>query len=93
MVDGLIKMMDSKQFGPINLGNPSEYTVKQLAELIIELTNSNSKIIYNPLPENDPKKRKPDISLAKEKLNWEPKVSVIEGLQKTIEYFKNIQTI
>ena len=81
--------MKKKITGPINLGNPSEITINDLAKLIIELTNSKSKIIKLELPEDDPKKRKPDISLAKKTLNWSPKTSLEEGLKKTINYFKN----
>ena len=88
LVDGLIKMMNSNLMGPINLGNPSEFTILELAKKIINLTNSKSKIIFKPLPEDDPKQRKPDITKAKKYLNWEPKVSLEEGLVKTIEYFK-----
>jgi UDP-glucuronate decarboxylase len=90
LVDGLIKMMNSSETGPINLGNPEEYTIKELAEIIIKLTNSKSKITYKPLPEDDPKKRQPDITLAKTKLNWKPTVKLEEGLKKTIEYFRSI---
>ena len=89
LVDGIIKMMNNEQkfIGPVNLGNPSERTVYNLAELIINLTNSNSKIKFAPLPQDDPLQRKPDISLAKKELCWEPKVDIEEGLLKTIEYF------
>ena len=92
LVDGMIKMMNnSSDFsGPVNLGNPSERTVLNLAEIIIKLTNSNSKIVYKPIPSDDPEKRKPDITLAKEKLNWEPVTGIEEGLKKTIEYFRGI---
>ena len=90
LVDGMVKMMNNKEgfIGPVNLGNPSERTILDFAQLIIKLTNSNSKIIHKPLPKDDPTKRKPDISLAKEKLNWEPKVDIEEGLLKTIRYFE-----
>lgn len=89
LVDGIIKMMNNKQkfIGPVNLGNPSERTVYDLAKLIIELTNSNSQIKFQPLPQDDPLQRKPDISLAKKELDWEPKVDIKDGLLKTIEYF------
>ena len=91
LVDGLIKMMESNNFiGPVNIGNPNEMTVLELAELIISLTNSKSKIIHQELPQDDPTNRKPDISLAKLKLKWEPKVDIIEGLEKTIRYFKEL---
>jgi len=90
MVDGLIAMMRSAQLtGPINLGNSVEHTIKELAEKIIELTGSNSKIVYGKLPADDPIKRQPDIRLAKEKLNWQPKVDLETGLGKTVEYFKS----
>ena len=91
LIDGIIKTMETNDItGPINLGNPSERTVLNLAELIIKMTNSSSKIIYKSLPKDDPVRRKPDITLAKEILNWEPKVTIEEGLTKTIEYFSQI---
>ncbi len=89
MVNGLVAMVSQDSFmGPVNLGNPAEITMRSLAEKIVGLTNSKSELIYAPLPADDPHRRKPDISLAKEKLNWEPRVSLEEGLLKTIEYFK-----
>lgn len=92
LIKGLISMMDSADdlVGPINLGNPEEFTILEIAELVIKLTNSNSKIAFNPMPLDDPERRKPDIKLAKEKLNWEPEVGVEEGLTKTIDYFLNL---
>ncbi len=92
LVSGMVKMMNNENdfTGPVNLGNPSETTILEFAKYIIELTNSNSKIIFMPLPSDDPLQRKPDISLAKEKLDWEPQVHVREGLLKTIEYFEKI---
>lgn len=89
MMDGIVKMMDSPDnfVGPVNLGNPNEFSILQLAQIIIRLTNSNSKIIYKPLPEDDPIKRKPDISLAKRVLQWEPTIQLEEGLKKTINWF------
>ena len=89
LIEGMVKMMDNKEDfqGPINLGNPSERTILDFAKYIIKLTNSKSKIIFKPLPSDDPTQRKPDISLAKEKLNWEPVVDIESGLMKTIEYF------
>lgn len=89
LVDGLIRMMNNKQkfIGPVNLGNPSERTILDLAKLIINLTNSNSKIVYKPLPSDDPTQRKPDITLAEKELGWIPKVGIEEGLKQTIEYF------
>lgn len=91
LVDGIIKMMNNPQkfIGPVNLGNPSERTILDFAKLIIELTNSKSKIVYRPLPGDDPTQRKPDITLAKKELDWEPKVDIRDGLMKTIEYFDN----
>ena len=76
--------------GPINIGNPGEFTIKELAELTIELTDSRSKIIYHPLPSDDPKQRRPDITKAKEILSWQPTIPLREGLQKTINYFDNL---
>lgn len=92
LIDAMIKMMaTSDSFtGPVNIGNPNEMSMVDLANLIIELTNSKSKIVFSDLPLDDPRKRKPDISLAKQVLNWEPKVPVREGLLATIEYFKKI---
>jgi len=95
LIEGMIRVMNTPDdfHNPINLGNPVEYTIKQLAEKIIKLCNSKSKIVFMPLPSDDPKQRKPDISLAKEKLNWIPNVKVDEGLMKTIEYFKKIYNV
>jgi UDP-glucuronate decarboxylase len=92
LVDGMIKTMntDDSFIGPINIGNPDEFTILELAEKVIKLTDSKSKIIYKPLPSDDPLMRKPDISLAKKELNWSPKVNLDEGLEKTISYFKTI---
>lgn len=91
MVKGLIAMMNKGEFiGPVNLGNPVEFTIKELAVQIINLVDLKSKIIYKDLPIDDPVRRKPDISLAKKKLNWQPKISLENGLKKTIEYFKQI---
>jgi UDP-glucuronate decarboxylase len=87
LVEGLIKMMESKEIGPINLGNPNETTVKELAENIVILTKTKSNIIYKDLPEDDPLIRRPDISLAKEKLKWDTTISLINGLKETIKYF------
>ena len=89
LVNGMIKMMNNPQkfIGPVNLGNPSERTILDFAKLILEMTNSNSKIVYKPLPGDDPTQRKPDITLAKNELDWQPQVDIKEGLQKTIEYF------
>ncbi len=92
LVEGMIRMMATENFtGPVNLGNPGEFTMLELAEMIIRMTGSKSKITFMPLPSDDPKQRKPDISLAKKMLNgWEPKVKLEEGLKPTIEYFRNL---
>ena len=90
LVDGMIKMMASNEIGPINLGNPDEFTILELAKKIIKLTNSKSKIIFKELPQDDPKQRQPDIVLAKTKFNWQPKIKLEDGLIKTIEYFKGV---
>lgn len=92
LVDGLIKMMatNNEFIGPVNLGNPREFSILEFAKKIIKKTNSSSKIINCPLPHDDPTQRKPDISLAKEHLNWEPKLILDEGLDKTIEYYEKI---
>ncbi|GKG72711.1 SDR family NAD-dependent epimerase/dehydratase [Parabacteroides sp. AM58-2XD] len=92
LVEGMVRMMASENFtGPVNLGNPGEFTMLELAEIILKMTNSKSKIIFTPLPSDDPKQRKPDITLAKEKLNgWEPKIRLEEGLIDTIKYFKSL---
>jgi UDP-glucuronate decarboxylase len=92
LVEGMIRMMASRDefTGPINIGNPNEFTILQLAELVIELTNSKSKIIRMPLPPDDPTQRQPNIELAKKELNWEPKIELREGLIKTIDYFASI---
>ncbi|MNL14354.1 dTDP-4-oxo-6-deoxy-D-allose reductase [compost metagenome] len=92
LVEGMIKMMGSPNdtIGPINMGNPNEFSIRELAERVIALTGSKSKITFLPLPSDDPKQRKPDIDLAKSALNWEPKIQLEEGLKKTIAYFKSI---
>jgi UDP-glucuronate decarboxylase len=92
LVDGLVRLMESESgiVGPINLGNPGEFTIRQLAEIVIDLTGSASKIIHRPLPQDDPKQRKPDISKAQELLEWEPVLPLAEGLTKTIAYFDEL---
>ncbi len=92
MVEGFIRLMDSLDecTGPINLGNPDEFSIKELAEHVVSLTGSRSKIVCKPLPEDDPKQRCPDISLAKEKLEWTPKIPLEQGLTKTIAYFEDL---
>ena len=91
LIEGMIRMMNNENgfVGPVNLGNPNEFTIKELAELVLKLIpESSSQLVYRALPNDDPRRRKPDISLAKEKLNWEPRVQLQEGLNKTIEYFR-----
>ncbi|KAF0195657.1 MAG: dTDP-glucose 4 6-dehydratase [Bacteroidetes bacterium] len=92
LLDGMIKLMNTGDdfTGPVNVGNPNEFTILELAEKIIRLTGSSSKIIRQPLPSDDPMQRQPDITLAKSKLNWEPKIELEEGLIKTIDFFKTI---
>ncbi|MEA3486638.1 MAG: UDP-glucuronic acid decarboxylase family protein [Thermodesulfobacteriota bacterium] len=91
LIEGMIRMMNGPDdfIGPVNLGNPGEFSMLELAEKIIDLTHSQSKIVYGPLPLDDPMQRRPDITLAKEKLKWEPETDLEEGLKKTIAYFKN----
>ena len=95
LIDGMIKMMQSENnfIGPVNLGNPNEISMNELASIVIRLTKSNSKIIFNDLPQDDPKRRNPDISLAIKKLNWNPEYDLDEGLINTIKYFKKINAI
>ena len=92
LIDGLIKLMNSKEqlTGPINLGNPREFTIKELAEKIVRMTHSTSRIIHEPLPQDDPTQRKPDISQARAKLNWSPQITLDEGLAPTIDYFQSL---
>jgi len=93
LIDGMTAMMNNESgfTGPVNIGNPGEFTIKQLAEMILKMVpESKSRIVYMDLPADDPRQRKPDISLAKEKLGWEPKVSLEVGLRKTIDYFREI---
>ena len=92
MIDGIMRMMDAPDdfIGPVNLGNQDEFTIRELAELIMNMTGSSSKFVHEPLPADDPTQRRPDIRLAREKLGWEPTVPLREGLAKTIEWFKSI---
>lgn len=92
MIDGFVRMMHSRKgfTGPVNMGNPDEFTILELAEKIIDITGSHSKIIHKPLPSDDPKQRKPDITLAKKELDWEPKIKLEDGLVKTIGYFERL---
>lgn len=92
-IEGMVRMMNNKEgfIGPVNIGNPDEFTIKELAEKILALIpESKSRIVFKPLPQDDPKQRQPDISLAKEKLGWTPKINLIEGITKTIEYFRTV---
>jgi len=92
LIDGIIKLMDTADTftGPVNIGNPTEVSVGDLARMIIDMTGSKSKIVHKPLPEDDPKQRQPDIALARKELGWEPKVDLETGLGRTIEYFRSI---
>jgi UDP-glucuronate decarboxylase len=92
LIDGLIRLMNSPLdlTGPINLGNPMEFTIRELAELVLELTGSHSQLVFHPLPGDDPKQRKPDIYLAQQKLGWQPKTQLKEGLMATIEFFDKL---
>jgi UDP-glucuronate decarboxylase len=92
LIDGFIRLMASPDefTGPVNLGNPVEFTIKELAEKVIDMTSSKSRISFKPLPHDDPKQRQPDITLAKKELNWEPKIKLEEGLVKTIRYFETL---
>jgi UDP-glucuronate decarboxylase len=93
LVEGFIRFMDRPGddfIGPVNLGNPAEFTIRELAELTIEMTGSRSKLVHRPLPADDPRQRQPNIDLARDKLGWEPTVPLREGLSRTIEYFDNM---
>lgn len=93
LVEAIVRMMNTSRedfLGPVNLGNPGEFTIKELAELVLEMTGSTSKLIYCPLPSDDPLQRKPDIAVAQKELDgWEPRIPLIEGLKPTIDYFKS----
>ena len=92
LIEGMVRMMDTEDdfTGPINIGNPNEFPVLELAQRVIRMTGSTSKIVFKPLPTDDPKQRQPDIKLAKEKLGWQPTVELEDGLKRMIEYFKNV---
>ncbi len=92
LIEGMIRLMDTPDdfTGPVNIGNPNEFTILELAQKVIEVTNSNSQIVFKPLPNDDPKQRQPDISLAKKVLNWEPKVQLLEGLEQMKMDFKHL---
>jgi UDP-glucuronate decarboxylase len=93
LVEGIIRMMNGPDefIGPVNLGNPTEFSMKQLADMVIELAGSKSKVVFRPMPEDDPRQRQPDITLARQHLKWEPTIQLRDGLQKTINYFKSIK--
>ncbi len=95
MIEGLIKLMNSEDdfTGPVNLGNPHEITILELAEKVLKITKSRSKIVHKPLPQDDPIRRCPDITLAKERLKWKPKTNLDNGLKKTVEYFKKVLSV
>jgi UDP-glucuronate decarboxylase len=95
LIEGLIRLMNSGPHftGPVNLGNPVEFRILELAELILKMTGSSSKLVFKPLPQDDPKQRRPDISLAQQELSWTPSVSLEEGLDKTIDYFKKLPSL
>jgi len=92
LIEGFLRLMNSgpEITGPVNLGNPGEFTMLELANLVIELTGSSSKITYMDLPQNDPRRRQPDIGYAKRALSWEPSIRLREGLTQTVEYFKRV---
>ncbi|MBQ6775711.1 MAG: SDR family oxidoreductase [Synergistaceae bacterium] len=92
LIEGMIRMMNSRDgfTGPVNIGNPGEFTIKELAEIVIKLTGSRSRLVFQPLPQDDPTQRKPDITLAQRELNWKPSIDLETGLNATIEYFKRI---
>jgi len=91
LIEAMIRMMNSREefMGPVNAGNPSEFTIMELAELVLKLTGSRSKLVFKPLPQDDPLQRRPDITLARKELGWEPKIKLEQGLINTIDYFKN----
>jgi UDP-glucuronate decarboxylase len=92
LIDGLIRLMDTSPdiTGPVNVGNPAEFTIMELAQMTLSLVGSRSKIVHRPLPENDPKQRQPDTSLAQQLLGWRPRITLKEGLAKTIVYFEQL---
>lgn len=91
LLEGMVRLMNTESFkGPVNIGNPGEFTIKELAEFVVEMTGTKSKIIYKELPSDDPTRRRPDISLAKKELDWEPGIILKDGLKKTIKYFKEL---
>lgn len=94
LIEGMIRMMETEDdfTGPVNLGNPNEFSIQELAKKIIAMTGSSSKIVFKSLPNDDPKQRQPDITLARKKLGWEPTIELEDGLSRMIEYFKGSKT-
>jgi UDP-glucuronate decarboxylase len=91
LIDAFVRLMASDDLiGPVNLGNPTEFTIRELAEQVIDMTGSQSKLEFRPLPQDDPVQRQPDIALAKGRLGWEPRVQLREGLEQTIDYFRTL---
>lgn len=90
LVDGFLRLMESDIAEPVNLGNPDEYSIRELAEVVLELTGSQAELCFQPLPDDDPTRRQPDIAIARQRLDWQPRVSLREGLAKTIEWFRSI---
>jgi UDP-glucuronate decarboxylase len=89
LIEGMVRMMNVEGFvGPVNIGNPGEFTIRELAEMVVRLTKSSSKLVFKPLPRDDPRQRQPDITLAKARLGWEPTIALEEGLARTIDYFR-----
>jgi UDP-glucuronate decarboxylase len=92
LIDAMVRMMNNDQnfIGPVNIGNPTEFTMLQLAQSVIRLTGSNSQLVYQPLPSDDPRQRQPDIALARDKLKWQPTIALDDGLKSTIDYFRTL---
>jgi nucleoside-diphosphate-sugar epimerase len=89
-IAGFLALLDSDETGPINIGNPVEYTLLELADLVVELTGSTAGVVHQELPADDPKQRQPDITLARERLGWEPNIALAEGLERTVAYFREV---
>jgi UDP-glucuronate decarboxylase len=95
LIEAMLRMMDTRAdfIGPVNIGNPGEFTMLELAEMILKLTSSRSRLVFEPLPPDDPRQRQPEISLAKQELGWQPRVSLEDGLKETIAYFRRVSQI
>jgi UDP-glucuronate decarboxylase len=91
-VRGILALLDSDLVGPVNIGNPDEFTVRELAEMVLEVTGSSSEVVFEPLPVDDPAQRQPDITLARSALGWEPRVALREGLERTAAWFRQVLT-